>query len=55
MYNLVFNKCLFDKHKARFSEYLKDKPSKLEMPDPLNDQEFLDTLKEFEIDVKIVD
>ena len=44
------DKCLFEKHKKKYSEYLQQKPSKLQVPDPLNDPELQTTLKEFNID-----
>lgn len=54
LYNIIYNKCLFDKHKAKFNEYLQNKPTKLEIPDPLNDPDFINSLKEFNIDVDTI-
>lgn len=54
MYNLIYGKCLFDKHKAKFNEYLQNRPTKLEIPDPLQDPEFINSLKEFNIDIETI-
>lgn len=54
MYNLIYNKCLFDKHKKKFSDYLQQRPAQLEIPDPLEDPDFLNSLKEFNIDIDTV-
>ena len=53
-YNVILDKCLFEKHKKKYSEYLQQKPSKLQVPDPLNDPEFQTTLKEFNIDLNLI-
>lgn len=53
-YNVILDKCLFDKHKKKYAEYLQQKPYKLEVPDPLKDPEFQNTLKEFNIDLNLI-
>lgn len=52
MHSIIFNKCLFDKHKKKFQDYLQEKPQPLEIPDPLKDPEFLNSLKEFNINIE---
>lgn len=53
-YNIILDKCLFEKHKKKYAEYLQQKPTKLEVPDPLKDPDFLNTLKEFNIDASMI-
>lgn len=43
-YSVILEKCLFEKHKKKYSEYLQQKPSKIEIPDLCNDPEFAATL-----------
>ena len=53
-YNVLWSKCLFDKQKIKFSEYLAKKPEGLIIPDLMKDEVFLNSLKEFDIDPSTV-
>jgi hypothetical protein len=53
-YSVILEKCLFDKHKKKYSEYLQQKPSKIEIPDLYSDPEFAATISNMSNDPNLL-